>query len=136
MSEHHVSTRSNTFIHLKNFKLFIVCAGQKNQRVSSITGCILLIQNTHVTVHKVEHQKNVFLKLGKRTISLSGNIKEFLPHSLPECWTGKNQTKEIKFLGTGKTVHFAQDITPDFLIVPFFQLFFGSESYVFFIIPQ
>ena len=84
MSEPNLSTRSKTCMHLKIFKVFsslrrpeihFRCA-QGHQRAGALTSSINIFQSTISTVYKVEHQKTVNTKLGKRTFWFS-EVKEF-----------------------------------------------------------
>ena len=85
MSEPYLSTRSETCIYLKNFKVFSSLRrpethfrhAQGHQRPSALTGSTTIFQSTTITEYEVEYQKTVNTKLGKQTIWFSEVIKEF-----------------------------------------------------------
>ena len=103
MSESCLSTKSNTSMHLKNFKVFSSLRrlethqrhAQGHQRACAISGSINIFQSTTITVYEVEHQKTVNTKFGKQTIWLSEVIKEFY-HYFQEKEAGRHKTIESK----------------------------------------
>ena len=85
MSEPHLSSRSNTCMHLKKSMVFSSVRraepqfrhAQGLQRACASTGSTNNFQSTINTVYEVVHQKTVNTKLGKQTLWLSEVIKEF-----------------------------------------------------------
>ena len=86
LSKQQLSTKSQTFKHLKKDTFYLVFADQKHTSVTSraglistssaLPGYINMIQNTYIAVHRVEQQKTVYIKKAWETDKMVFNSNQ------------------------------------------------------------